>query len=534
MRKSLILIILILNALATSAQLNFLDLEYRQENRRIDFLEVGSDVHLAVRPYQVRDHQSFRSDSLDRELHFQNNFTSTWIGRALLNEHFLQVREDDFDLSIDPVFIFEGGYDSGLGGIEAFRNTRGLRVQGRIGDKVFFRSGFYETQARFPSYINRFIEQTEVVPGENLAREFYGDAWDYYWAEGLVSYSPSKHFNFSFGHDKNFIGTGHRSLLLSDQSFVYPQLRITTDVWKLKYVLIYTQMNDIRPAVRRNGVYQNKFVSAHYLSWQANKRLSIGLFEGVSYADTSGLRGMQMGLLNPVIFWRSVENSQGSFIGNVLLGFNMDYRLNDNVVFYGQFILDEFKLSEVRAGNGWWANKYGFQLGYRMHDILGWKGFRYLGEYNQVRPYTYSHADVSMNWGHYNQSLAHPLGANFQEIVQRFSYFKGRWYAELQFNYSWQGLDRDGENWGSDIYYSYETREQDYDNNMLQGVPSDVLFLAANASYLLNPAWKIYLELGFQSRIQTTAESVSRYDLGDSNYLYLALKTRLFNQHFDR
>jgi len=51
---------------------------------------------------------------------------------------------------------------------------------------------------------------------------------------------------------------------------------------------------------------------------------------------------------------------------------------------------------------------------------------------------------------------------------------------------------------------------------------------------ILNPAWRIYLEAGFQTRMQTVAEPVTRYNLCDSNYFYFALKTHLFNQHFDR
>ena len=139
-----------------------------------------------------------------------------------------------------------------------------------------------------------------------------------------------------------------------------------------------------------------------------------------------------------------------------------------------------------------------------------------------------------MNWGHYNQALAHPLGANFSEIVQILGYYRGRSYAEVQFNYSWRGLDRDGENLGSDIYQSYETRESDYGNKMLQGVSSRVYFISMSYSFLLNPSWNTYLEAEIQFRNQEIDEGVQSGFYGNSNYSWLALKTRLFNQHFDR
>ena len=61
-------------------------------------------------------------------------------------------------------------------------------------------------------------------------------------ANGHVSYQTSKHFNFQFGHGKHFIGDGYRSMLLSDNSFNYPYLKITTDVWKVSYVNLYSSI----------------------------------------------------------------------------------------------------------------------------------------------------------------------------------------------------------------------------------------------------------------------------------------------------
>ena len=84
---------------------------------------------------------------------------------------------------------------------------------------------------------------------------------------------------------------------------------------------------------------------------------------------------------------------------------------------YGQLLLDEFKLSEVRAGDGWWGNKFGFQLGGKYIDAFNIKNLDLQLEHNRVRPFTYSHGDSVANYTHYNMPLAHPLGANFQEVI---------------------------------------------------------------------------------------------------------------------
>jgi hypothetical protein len=39
--------------------------------------------------------------------------------------------------------------------------------------------------------------------------------------------------------------------------------------------------------------------------------------------------------------------------------------------FYGQFLLDEFNLEQIKSGDGWWANKWGLQLGAKYVNAFG-------------------------------------------------------------------------------------------------------------------------------------------------------------------
>lgn len=93
---------------------------------------------------------------------------------------------------------------------------------------------------------------------------------------------------------------------------------------------------------------------------------------------------------------------------------------------YGQFILDEFKLKELTAGNGSASNKFGYQIGFKSYDFMKTKNLYMQMEYNRVRPYTYSHWTTLQNYGHYNQPLAHPLGANFAEFLTIIRYHRDR------------------------------------------------------------------------------------------------------------
>jgi hypothetical protein len=114
----------------------------------------------------------------------------------------------------------------------------------------------------------------------------------------------------------------------------------------------------------------------------------------------------------------------------------------------------------------------------------------YQTEWNYARPYTYSHYDDA-NYTHYNQSLAHPLGANFEEWSHII-----RWQPikKLQLTgriiYANLGEDRTLlENWGQDILKDYDSRsrkvlyDDQFGNYTGQGRSTVTTILDLKASY---------------------------------------------------
>src|SRR5690606_25694881 len=115
----------------------------------------------------------------------------------------------------------------------------------------------------------------------------------------------------------------------------------------------------------------------------------IGLFESVVFGRKNHF---EFSYLNPVIFYRSIEQQNGS-PDNAMVGLDAKANVAKKLQFYGQLLLDEFKLSEIKAGNGWWANKWGYQLGAKYIDAFGVNNLDLQVEHNRVRPFTYSHRD---------------------------------------------------------------------------------------------------------------------------------------------
>ncbi|MCB0739944.1 MAG: hypothetical protein KDB92_02565, partial [Chitinophagaceae bacterium] len=192
-----------------------------------------------------------------------------------------------------------------------------------------------------------------------------------------------------------------------------------------------------------------KYAAIHHLDMNVTKWLNIGLFEGVIFGRTNRF---DFGYLNPIIFYRSIEQQNGSF-DNSIVGLDAKANIAKKFQVYGQFSLDEFKLSEIKKNRGWWANKWGIQLGAKYIDAFGINNLDLQIEHNRVRPFTYSHFDSVANYTHYNQPLAHPLMANFQEYIGIARYQPApKWMVVAKLMYYQQGRDSSSRSFGSNIF----------------------------------------------------------------------------------
>lgn len=451
----------------------------------------------------------------------------SWLSRKIFREHTIELDSAGIKFTVDPLINFTGGYET-VAGKKTWTNTRGFIIKGQLGKQIAFETTFTENQSVFPSYLDKFIRKNGIVPGSGYVRSFSGNGFDYAMSGGYLSYTPSKYFNFQLGTGKHFIGEGYRSMLLSDESFNYPFLRITTSFWHVKYTNLYAQLQDLTHSTDGAAYWRKKYTAMHLLSWDVTKNFNVGFFEAVIWSakDSLAQRRFEINYLNPVIFMRPVEFSLGS-PDNMQMGFMANYRLNRTTI-YGQFLLDEFEIKNVFAGKGSVRNKSGLQIGVKSFEPFGVKGLYMLTEVNQARPYTYAHWDRMTNYGHYNQPLAHPLGANFIEWVGIVRYQKGKWIGEAKVISALYGLDENNLNYGMDIFESYNTRVQVYNNHIGQGLRTHLFYTDLRCKYVINPAIHLEAVAGMKYRNETNSAFRQK-----DNEFYLGIRTSLLNLYGD-
>src|SRR5690606_28591018 len=109
------------------------------------------------------------------------------------------------------------GRDIAQGGKNTFLRSFGAQIGGEVDDKFYYHFSGFLNRGIFPNYINDFKERTKVIPGQTYG-ELGKNTQDWRYFTATASYTPVKYLNISLAYDKNFIGDGYRSMLLSDVS----------------------------------------------------------------------------------------------------------------------------------------------------------------------------------------------------------------------------------------------------------------------------------------------------------------------------
>ncbi|WP_317172096.1 gliding motility protein RemB [Salinimicrobium oceani] len=500
---------------------------------------VGTNFHSASKPFLFAEVQPYYN--FEEEIEALQKPAETWIGRKLWNEHLFTFQVDDYWFSVDFALDMQVGKDIDSRLDVTYNNTRAAIFQGGLGKNFNFYSVVYENQGRFADYFNEYAESIRpgsegaaIIPGRGIAKSFMGQAYDYPVAEGYLSFSPGKFFNLQFGHGKNFIGDGYRSLLLSDVASPYPFFKLNTSFWKIKYTNTWMSLRDVRPEVTGEDSYRTKFMANHYLSYNVTKRLNLGFFESVMWENDNN-RGFDLNYLNPVIFYRAIEFSTGAQAGNAVIGLTGKYKWSDQVLTYGQWLIDEFSSTDVFGGEGSWKNKHGFQIGTKYFNAFNIQDLYLQLEYNQVRPYTYSHNTITLNYGHTNQSMAHLWGANFREIIGIARYKKGRYYGHVKAIFGERGFDyfENGDYYGGNIYRSEEDRPLETGVRIGQGNNTDSFYAETEFGYIVNPATNLkffgsFIYRNFDPEVNTSLNSDAT-----TYWFNVGLRTDIFNWYFD-
>lgn len=501
---------------SANAQELFYPLGFDINNRlNVEINSLKYPVHTSFKPVLQSD-IPFTADTavymLQREQQITSKYGNSLLLRKFFTEDFISVNKKNFVLKVNPLFYLQKDYlkDSIQ---NLFINTRGIEIKGNLGGKLSFYSSFRENQAFFREYTDTWINSRKVVPGQGATKPFNETGHDFAMATAYLSYTPAKWVNIQTGNDKNFIGDGYRSMLLSDNSFAYPFLKLSLKFRNFKYTTMIAEFRDFETVYYH--YHFKKHFAANYLSYNYKNIIEIGLFEAAIYKtqDTSlnYYNKFPTDFYIPVIGVRTAVNRFDN-IHHILTGFNLKISPFKYLSIYAQTATDNIEEKNISFQAG--AKFYDFFLGKIKNNKLF-----ILVEYNKASPRIYSHDSIKhQTWTHYNQEIAHPAGKDFSEIISIVKYSYRNF--SLQYKYNKINLNRSG------------TYSDIYSLNNLQfftiPYPETIKYSDISASWIINPRTDLQIFLGTQYRTHSAAGVPNV-----SQYYFFGLKTNLSNFYYD-
>lgn len=508
---------------------------------RIETNQDSLRMHTAVRPLMESSALTYSSAQAAHKTDVTKHFAwlfkdSNWLKRKSKWENFYSKKGSEFYFDINPLFNFEYGRDlANNNALKFFKNSRGILINGHLTDKFSFSTMVMENQMYVPTYLRNYAYgigalrdigtgfkfESPVMPGQGRVKVYSDQHFDFAYAQGYFTFAPHKNHRLQLGNGKLVVGDGYRSMLLSDNASSYPYLRYQGEYLKgkLQYSLVYAALlNMVRHKYYSTPepIFERKAAVFYHLNWMVSKKLNIGFFEGDVWRRTSDEQVYQK--LDPTYFMpvplvNVLRFGMRDSAVNTLLGLNFKYLIRKQLYAYGQLACDD-------PSDG----KFAYQIGAKWFDAFGWKHFYLQGEINHAARYMYAADNGRINYGHYNQSLAHPSGAGFFEAMLFGHYRNDDFFYSARIIYQTFRQYDVSNQWGKDIYLPASAGDGSGEaSSMAQLFYKDIQF-----GYIINPLYNMQLMIGWFHR---DLRHVS--DPYKTSYLYIGFRTNLSNFYYD-
>lgn len=460
----------------------------------------------------------------------------SWINRKLFNEHFFEIKGEDYYLSIDPLVNLHLGQTNDSDSINLFQNTRAFQLQGEVMGNVAFYTAFFENQARFASFQTDYFEDrgeqryseskghydtiNATVPGGGRTKPFKEGAFDYASAISYFRYRPADFLAIQFGNTPSFVGWGYRSMLLSDNSFNFTNLRLD---WSLSEKWSFTtthgkQLNlfrrirglgDTTFVITVEEPYEKKNFSTKYLAFEPNEKLSLGLFEAQVYFREDSIHSEWMHPLfaNPLPFLNTAIFGWENRDAKSLIGLNAAWNIWDKIVVYGQFVTDDLSSQP----------QWGSQIGFKSKDFMKVQNLFIQAEYNVATNQLYAAENRRLAYAHFNLPLAHSLGNGFNEFIGKLHYEFKRVYVDFQ------GVFYRSQRPITDMNGLFNAKNE-YAVNETEVVVGNI-----ELGYLFNERTNLSFFVSGTYRQENTMSNAERNTI----MIFAGIKTGVFNRYFD-
>ena len=352
-------------------------------------------------------------------------------------------------------FLFDGGLDIRGSLFDRLGYNFSAAKGGAAGDSVLIESAFPLIKANF-----KYVEDIENIV-------------NYDFTNGYLKYytNPAEGMDLSFqiGREQLKYGLGYsKRLSLSGDAPNMNFLKFNFKYGIINYSSIFASTVGEYSPVR--DLRYTKYFSANRIKLAFEDLFDVGMGEAIISS-----RGIELGYLNPLVFYKFLEMSLQDR-DNGTLFFDLQTHFVKDLELQGTFFLDEDILGNLSDFSKQ-TNKTAYQLGFYWYEPAGIQNLALIFEYTKIRPYVYTHFDPKNIYTGFGVILGHPIGPNADQLFTRLQYNLSE---RVSFNLELQKI-RKGENVynskgelvrnvGGSVYDSFVGERDDDQAYFLDGV----------------------------------------------------------------
>ena len=221
--------------------------------------------------------------------------------------------------------------------------------------------------------------------------------------------------NFELGRERILWGIGYVDrMVLSDNPPLFDFLKFHISYKSLRYDFIHAWLvqpfktvfiDSITGDVKQKG---SKYLAISRLGITPIPDLEFGISQMIIYAN----RPFEAAYLNPFLFWESAQRSLGD-LDNSFLSFDLRYKIFNGFETSGSMIWDDILFSALFKGEfDKINNRSTWKAGVILADPILPSNTDLKIEYQQVRPFTFSHPGIGESLTYTNNTYL--LGTNLQ------------------------------------------------------------------------------------------------------------------------
>ncbi len=393
----------------------------------------------------------------------------------------------------------------------------GIRLRGSIQDKL----GYYFMLTNAQFWGNR-----NVLKMDKKIRQSYAlytlETKNFDFFEGYIKFQAGS-ISAQIGRERIFWGRSYGDkLYISDYARIFDAIRTDFEYKFLKYTFLHGWLNgskNYRYIPEFNSyepVASDKFIAAHRLDIAFTNYFQFGIHEFEIYSN----RSVDLGYLNPISFFESVQRSRGER-DNGFLGFDLKFKPMKNLEFHTDLFFDDIEIPML--GKNRWDNKYALQFGLMAVDPLGLKNFDFVVEYTQIDPYVFSHnRSLENSFANDDVLLGTQIGPNaISWYFKLNSYLSNRLTISTSYEFQRSGeniYDLSGniiKNVGGDFRIPLRIGIDQIPTKLLDGQICDTHIFQIFVSYeFIN---EFYLDLRYkryESKLQNVIKNLTYHDYG--------------------